>query len=104
MEVKVGMRVQAVDQLGRWEDGKICEVINANGGQCVVKFLGWGDEYKKSVLFSKDMKLPVEPFYRQIRSGKSIKFILFVNTRKMSLFGKPQVAVCQTNDLKIMSN
>lgn len=42
MEVKVGERVQAIDELCRWENGKIVDIA---GDYVTVKFTGWDDTY-----------------------------------------------------------
>ncbi len=40
--MKVGEKVQAIDELGRWTDGKVVS-FDENG--IFVKFPGWGDEF-----------------------------------------------------------
>jgi len=43
---KIGSRVQAIDELGRWEEGKVVDYHNKDG-ICgpVVHFPGWGQEF-----------------------------------------------------------
>ena len=66
--MKVGMRIQAVDQIGRWEDGKIVTVLCDNGS-CVVKFMGWSEHYNRTVV-REEIRVPVEPFH-STSTGKS---------------------------------
>lgn len=45
MERKINDKIQAVDECGRWENGKVVEVY-ANG-DCNVTFDGWNEEYNR---------------------------------------------------------
>ena len=76
MEAKVGQRVQAVDQLGRWEDAKVVSVAELPE-LCTVKFVGWNEEYNKAVRPGVDMRVPVEPIYGQEKFGKCL-YVFFL--------------------------
>ena len=41
---RIGEKVQAVDEIGRWEYAKIV-AFDDDGGRPVVKFSGWDDSY-----------------------------------------------------------
>ena len=47
MELCIGKQIQAIDELGRWENGEI--IGEEDGDQAhvkfLVKFLGWGAKY-----------------------------------------------------------
>ena len=50
MEFKVGHEVQAVDELGRWEEGKSVESIrDEHGPRFVEKCFGWRKEFNVTV-------------------------------------------------------
>ena len=84
MEAKVGQKVQAVDQLGRWEDAKIVAIGDEG---FTVKFVGWSEKYNRSVVFGVEMRLPVEPFQRRTTSGKFIFpfFRVYVHHKKKKI-------------------
>ena len=51
----VGLKVQAVDELGRWEEGR---VVHVDSGSVGVKFSGWSDEFNRTFpSSSKDIRL-----------------------------------------------
>ena len=46
MEWKINDKIQAIDECGRWEDGRIVEI---NGTDITVKFDGWDSDYNNTV-------------------------------------------------------
>ena len=69
MEVQIGAKVQAVDQLGRWEEARV--VSRPSQGLYTVKFKGWSTDYNRDVQGT-ELREPVEPFFTQ--NGKRINF------------------------------
>lgn len=66
---RIGEKVQAVDELGRWEMGRI---IAIESERPTVKFFGWGDDF--NVQPGKDeIRKPID--YRTYSLGK-FNFIL----------------------------
>ncbi|KAJ8018193.1 hypothetical protein HOLleu_43957 [Holothuria leucospilota] len=59
MAYSVGKKVQAVDELGRWEAGKV-KAVEQNGTY-LVSFDGWGPEFDRNVS-SDELREPIEPF------------------------------------------
>ncbi|KAJ8019054.1 hypothetical protein HOLleu_42607 [Holothuria leucospilota] len=70
MEVKVGERVQAVDELGRWANGKVAAV----GDDFVtVHFPGWDEDFDVTLQVSAQrskIRRPVDSFV-----GKNIHIL-----------------------------
>ncbi|KAJ8028321.1 hypothetical protein HOLleu_30524 [Holothuria leucospilota] len=62
MEFNIGTKVQAIDELGRWENGKI---IAVDSNSFEVKFDGWGTDYN---VFAKaaEVRKPVDIFTSEI--------------------------------------
>ncbi len=62
---QVGLKVHAVDELGRWEEGKICSV---DGEKLEVSWPGWPVSYNATFGHdSPDIRLAVPPMAEQIR-------------------------------------
>ncbi|KAJ8030937.1 hypothetical protein HOLleu_27488 [Holothuria leucospilota] len=59
MEFTIGTKVQAVDELGRWENGKII-ARNVTTGKYHVSFSGWGSEFDVDVSPS-SVRKPIDP-------------------------------------------
>ena len=43
MIFRKGQKIQAVDELGRWEEARVVEI--ASDGRYCVKFVGWSAEF-----------------------------------------------------------
>ena len=56
MKFKKGDIVQAVDEVGRWEEAKIKDVLD--GERYMVKFVGWRDVYNRVVDSTEVRELP----------------------------------------------
>lgn len=59
MEVKVGERVQAIDELGRWDN---CVVISKENGCVTVTFPGWDTDFDVTVP-EEDIRRPIDEFF-----------------------------------------
>ena len=60
--VTIGQRVQAVDELGRWEDARFMAIANGSNA-FVVGFPGWGREYDRTV-GTEEIRMPLPPYQR----------------------------------------
>ena len=50
MDFKIGDKIQAIDEVGRWEMGKILDVVDgpeAEETEFLVTFLGWSQQYNR---------------------------------------------------------
>ncbi|KAJ8050590.1 hypothetical protein HOLleu_03852 [Holothuria leucospilota] len=56
---RIGQRVQAVDEIGRWEVGRVISIDN--NGRPTVKFVGWEEDYNVQPL-ENEVRIPVD-FY-----------------------------------------
>ena len=66
MSFEKGAKVQAVDELGRWEEARI---IEKDGLNYEVNFVGWGSRFNR-VLNSDDVRDIVDPFKTAVQTGK----------------------------------
>lgn len=62
--LKIGAKVQAVDELGRWEEAKIIGV-NETHDVASVSFTGWSDEFNIDVGVE-NIRLPLSVFQQDI--------------------------------------
>ena len=70
---KIGLKVQAVDELGRWADGK---VVHEEGLAVEVKFTGWPEKFNRTFVVPCDeLREPVLPAEQQMRSKWTIIYI-----------------------------
>lgn len=63
-EFKVGQKVQALDELARWESAKVL-AINEEEKRLLVNFAGWGPEFDEWMP-TKRVRLPVLGFQSEI--------------------------------------
>ncbi|KAJ8019772.1 hypothetical protein HOLleu_41495 [Holothuria leucospilota] len=63
MDFSVGQKVQAKDELGRWENGHIKDITSE--GQLIVGFDGWAEEFNVEVPCS-EVRQPVHPFEAEL--------------------------------------
>ena len=61
MDFKLGDRVQAVDELGRWEEAKVV-LVEAETQRYCVRFVGWGEKFNRLVTNSEIRRLH-DPFH-----------------------------------------
>ena len=59
MNFEKGAKVQAVDELGRWEEARVCEVTD--DGKHLVRFIGWSKQFDR-VVGSDEIREIVDPF------------------------------------------
>ena len=59
MVLTKGQKVQAVDELGRWEEARIVNVLS--DGHYLVKFVGWSAEFNL-IVAEPDVREIVDPF------------------------------------------
>lgn len=59
MAFSIGNKVQAVDELGRWEAGKVKDV--RPDGTYLVSFDGWGPDFDRNVS-TDELRVPLVPF------------------------------------------
>ena len=66
MIFRKGQKIQAVDELGRWEGARVVEI--ASDGRYCVKFVGWSAEFNLVVTESEVREI-VDPFSEFGKSG-----------------------------------
>lgn len=71
MEFKVGSKVQAVDELGRWENG-IIEAKDLEANEATAAFIGWDSDCDVTNTLSKIRK-PVD--ISQVKSVSKLFFL-----------------------------
>lgn len=64
--ISVGDKVQAVDDIGRWEAGRVTAVLADNHGYKVT-FIGWSKDWDR-VVENHEVRLPVLPAEERVRS------------------------------------
>ena len=80
MEFLPGVHVQAVDQIGRYEQVKVLAIKE---GQLEIRFLGWGKDYDMWVPIE-DVRFPEDTFTRAV-IGK-YNYLYFLIRLKRELF------------------
>lgn len=60
MEYTVGNKIQAIDELGRWEDAVVIGVIQESDS-IRVRYIGWSEDHDEELPLS-SVRWPVEPF------------------------------------------
>lgn len=74
MDFEIGSKIQAVDELGRWENGRVV-AINQDGIE--VKFDGWSSKFNVKAS-SCQVRWPVDTFQGEIgRSAVSFCLTVF---------------------------
>lgn len=61
---KVGQKVQALDELSRWENARVVD-INTEEKLVLVNFTGWGEEYDDWMPTTK-VRMPVNGFQSEL--------------------------------------
>ena len=72
----VGMRVQGVDEIGRWAEGRIVQ-MDLNSAE--VKFTGWDQRFNRIyVLPSVEVRAALPPVEEQGRSKWNILLLIII--------------------------
>ena len=74
----IGDRVQSIDELGRWENGRVVSIgmIGEETNAYSVKFDGFGPEFNQ-VVGSEAIRLRLPPYQELIRSKYEANSILY---------------------------
>ncbi|XP_071852451.1 uncharacterized protein [Apostichopus japonicus] len=67
MEYTVGNKIQAIDELGRWEDAVVIGVIQESDS-IRVRYIGWSEDHDEELPLS-SVRWPVEPFSYGVASS-----------------------------------
>ena len=71
--LELGIKVQAVDEVGRWADGRI---VRREANSVEVKFTGWSTAFNRTFVFpSTEVREPLPPIEELERSKSMIVFI-----------------------------